>query len=310
MTDKKKKTRIWTGVGAYLLAGAGTAAIATQALGVPASPAGGAAGKAGATAARSPLRLAAESSAGGEQGEARHEMPRAASESGEGGEGGEEGAREAFAGLSPRTEVLARLFAMKGHLRAGRDLVEAGDTEHAKQHFAHPLSEEYEEVAPRLAEIGLRPFKDTLGLPVELATSGADRTAIMAALAGANAAIDDRAAAARRQDRDGDDFMTAATALLRKAAAEYAGSIKDGRFAQPEEYQDARGFILVLREEIASANDALRRKDAAAAGRLAGLLDELAAFVEKPVPPARPVASPSKMYGTVARAEFAINRLK
>jgi len=328
-----RKTRIWTGVGADLLAGAGTAVIATQAIGVPATPAPHVtADAAHAPPAVSPLQLAADPSAGGEggeRGESRHETRKpageggeggeggergesrkSASEGGEGGEGGEAGAREAFAGLSPRTEVLARLFAMKGHLRAGRDLTEAGDAEHAKQHFAHPLSEEYEEIALHLAAVGLRPFRAPLDRLVERVTAGADRTAILAALADANAAIDERAAAARRQDVDGDDFMAAVAALLRKAAAEYAGSMKDGRFANAEEYQDARGFILVLRDEIAAAKDALRRKDTAAAGRLADLLDRLAAIVPTPVPPARPVAPPSEVYGTVARAEFAVNRLK
>ena len=225
----------------------------------------------------------------------------------QGGEGGEGGERGAVSGLSPLTATASRLLMMQGHLRAGADLLATRDRKGAALHFAHPQAELYQEVTKFLLALGISPFDKSLQRVVDLTTGGADPKEVRAALNKANAEVD---AALKKTiiKLSPAEIARAVIAVLTAAANEYAASIKDGQFVNIEEYQDARGFIIVARKFLADAK-ALQEKDTRTHQSIRSHVDELASALDTPVPPSKPVLTTESMYGTVSRAELAASSI-
>jgi hypothetical protein len=239
----KSTTKIWLGVGAFVVVGAGGAVqgpsvaralFDTTALAgpqsEPAAPEGGA------------VRLAQHRKhGGGEKGGERGEKgAQGGKKGGEGGEG-EEGGEGGRAALSPDLDFAVRIAQMRGHLLVGDELVKESQWNAAYAHFRHPTEELYGKLRGRLKEYNVPPFEAALKSLANVVRSkkGGDdyakaRKAVMDAFAAADAGLKTKQAKW--------ESFTVETALetLKSAAGEYEEAVVKGRIAKPVEYQDAR----------------------------------------------------------------------
>lgn len=193
---------------------------------------------------------------------------------------------------------------MAGHLRAGANLLGGRDLQQASLHFAHPEAEIYHEAEKLFPAFGVAPFRSSLKRTLDLAIQKAPRSEIQAALGIAKGDIDralEKVASTAKLSVAG--TARAVVVVMQAAAQEYDGSIKAGRFVNIEEYQDARGFVLSIRDYLSRAT-ALRKYDGRAYALLTADVEELAKALQAPIPPKTPPLTTEKMYGTVARVEL------
>jgi hypothetical protein len=302
----KSTTKIWFGVGAFVVVGAGgvvegpTVArtlLDSTALSGPQTQPGASQDAA--------VRLAQHRRHGGGEKGAK------AKQGGE-GEGGENegGAGDARGNLPPELDFALRIAQMRGHLLVGDDLVKEAQWNAAYPHFRHPTEELYGGIRGRLKAYKVPPFEAALRAlanAVKARKSGEEyakaRESVMDAFAAADAGL--------KQKRPNWDGFTVETALetLKSAAGEYEQAVVKGRIAKPVEYQDARGFVLQAEQMIEGVAPALEKKDAdAMAGARAALAD-----LKKAFPTAMAPKVPVKDYGAVlsdvSRLELALGKL-
>jgi hypothetical protein len=152
---------------------------------------------------------------------------------------------------------LTLLGLVEGHLRAGIELYRQGAADMAKTHMKHPGDELYVELEPALAARSLDGFADPLehlAVTVEGDRPVADAEAAFAAVLGG---ID------RTREASGAGLaarLGSVTNLVRTAAEEYEIAIKDGRVADPHEYQDAWGFVQAAKAQMAGLSQADRQR--------------------------------------------------
>jgi hypothetical protein len=171
----KSKAKIWIGVGAFVLSGGGaaitapathpsTVAHASDAASATAIPrarldqielaqrSGGEAGERGSRA-RQGGEAGERGSRARQGGEAGHRpaAKKAGGEAGEAGEAGEEGGKKAgAAALPPDLDFALKIGELRGHLRVGDELVQAGEWAAALPHFEHPTKEIYGGISRKL----------------------------------------------------------------------------------------------------------------------------------------------------------------
>ncbi len=289
-----RRIRIWTGMGTYVLAGAGM--LAGAGLVAPAE-----AGPPRLDSTRTELAQAAPPAATPET--KPHVHP---------GTGGEEGGERGVAAEAPPDEAfLLRLLLIKGHLRIGRDLVELGRWNDAMPHFLHPAEEIYRDLAPALAERKLAPFDQdlaALAALVKAKTGGPPFTAAHRAVA---ARIEAAIATLDAETRARPAFVLAvAERLLETAAAEYKGALDQGRVANPVEYQDSRGFVWTAEELVLAIGPALKARDAAAFAALTTGFAALKQAWPAAVPrPGRAVPE-AQVRANISRIVLAMSRLR
>lgn len=300
-TPSSKSTRkLWLGLGACLIVtGAGAPAIAASPPG-----AGGLAEHLAASTAMSPdhglsadtsstLRLA-NAKGGGEGGEG-----------GERGQGGEKGT-EALERLTPEERLTVQLLLMKGHLRIGKELLDAGRTDNAREHFGHPMAEVYEDSRPALVKRGVKGLRRNLVALTEAMEGNRSQAAVAESYGRAVAAIDRALATIDGATRATPRFIhTVALALLSSALEEYEESVKGDKIADLHEFQDARGFVLVARDWVAAHAAALEARDPDAYQQVARHIDAVAAVIAPAVPTAATKADVSKVAGAVSRVALA-----
>lgn len=132
------RRKIWLGLGAFGIAGAGATLLARLA----------------------PARAA-----------------EAKPEGGEGGEGGEMGVDPAKAATDP-VVFLSALDVIAAHYLAGRDAYASGATQAAAEMFAHPISEVYVDLEAVFAKRGVKPFQARMQKASELALAKAPKPRI------------------------------------------------------------------------------------------------------------------------------------
>ncbi len=238
----KSRTKIWLGVGAFVVAGTGGAP--HSAIGAPAAafdrPGTMQDLKRGASIPYLPagsFRLA---------------------EANDGGEGGEAGIDVAAAEKDP-VEYGVALQVIAAHYHAGLAAYEAGDKEAGTQMFAHGLAEVYAGMEDLFRKRGVT----TLGQKMNDAVDAAAKNLPVAQVRQRVLAVLSAVAAA---EKTAPRFAMPALAikakvvanLLDRAAKQYGVALKDKEL---EPYLDGLGFSLAARTEAPKVLPALRRAD-------------------------------------------------
>src|SRR5262245_15038990 len=157
---------------------------------------------------------------------------------------------------------------MRGHLLVGQQLIALDLWDEALPHFLHPTEELYGLMEKYIKLHGITPFSrelQALAQTVKAKRKGAYEQALKV--------VDQRLDGALRVAKR---FMTpvrtftvkSAVEVLRVAQSEYEGSMEDGKFTKPVEYQDSRGFVWQAERMIDGAAPELARIDAAALARV------------------------------------------
>jgi hypothetical protein len=288
----KTRRKIWFGVGAAVVVGAGATGVAapvvaqTTTVNVPgALP----------TDTAIPLRP------GGHLIVAQH-----AGHAPDAGEGGE---AKGLANLPPELAFAARIALLRGHLLVGDELVKQQQWNAALPHFLHPTEEIYGDIKDQLAEYKVPPFEAALKVLARVvkARKSGDYPDALKPVQDALAAAD-TGMKAKQSDWPG-FVVEAAVETLKAAAGEYQQTIVGGRIAKPVEYQDARGFIWQADRMIESVAPELQKKDATALGQVRAGLAELKKAFPSPMPPRTPVKDGGAVLGDVSRIELAAGKL-
>jgi hypothetical protein len=299
----KSKTKIWLGVGAFVIAGAsGTAAQ------MPAQdrPQSNETSNLALTRALASTDVSAAKKHGhGEGGEQSAKKK----QDGKGGAGGEEGGAPGAAQLPPDLDFALKIAQIRGHLLVGDELVTQGQWAAALPHFLHPSEELYGPIRPRLKDYSTPQFATALKLlatTVKAKKGGEDyaraRKAVEEALAAADAGV--------KAKQAGDGFaVETALELLKSATHEYEEAIVKGRIAKPVEYQDARGFVWQAEKMIESLGAALEKKDADALRHVRDGFAELKKAWPAAMAPKMPVKDYAAVLSDVSRIELSIGKL-
>jgi hypothetical protein len=289
----KIKSKIWLGVGAFVVAGVNAPASELPASGLQART-GSVSDVALARAVGNSMQMAAAK---------QHKH------GGEGGEGGEEGGAKGAAKLPPDLDFALRIAQMRGHLLVGDELVKAGQWAAALPHFLHPGEEIYGRIRGRLKDYDAPQFSTALKLlatTVKAKKSGDDYAKAWKAVEDALAAAD----AGVKAKQQGDGFVVeSALELLKSATGEYQEAIVKGRIAKPVEYQDARGFVWQAEKMIESVAPALEKKDAAALKHVREAFAELKKAWPSAMAPKTPVKDYAAVLSEVSRIELSAGKL-
>jgi hypothetical protein len=292
--DMKMKSKIWLGVGAFVVAGTG-------AMGAPLV-----ADMPSINGLRAPSGLATDTA-----------IPRAhaggfvlAQHAEHGKEAGEGGESKNLANLPPDLAFGVRLALLRGHLSVGDELVKQNQWNAALPHFLHPIEELYDDIRGPLADSKTPPFDaalKTLADVVKAKKNGNDYAKALKAVSDALAAAD---AGVKDKQTDWPGFVAeAAIESIKAAAGEYEGALANGRIAKPVEYQDARGFIWQAERMIDSVAAGLQKKDAAALKQVRAGLAELKKVFPAAMPPRTPVKDHAALLAIIARVELAAGKL-
>jgi hypothetical protein len=288
----KEKTKIWLGVGAFVLAGTG------------------------ATGAVSPLATETVSGESGLSAQSPDTAMLPATSPGvviaqhAGHDAGEGGESQGLANLPPDLAFAARVTLLRGHLRVGDELVRQQQWNAALPHFLHPTEEIYGDIRDQLAGYRVPPFDGSLKAlsdVVKAKKGGAEYTKALKAVHDALGAAD---AGMKAKQSDWPGFVVeAAVEALKAATGEYQQAVIRGRIAKPVEYQDARGFILQADRMIESVASDLQKKDPAALDQVRAGLVELKRAFPSPMPPRTPVKDYGGVLAEVSRVELAAGKL-
>jgi hypothetical protein len=288
----KAKTKIWLGVGAFVLAGTG------------------------ATGAVSPLATETVSGESGLSAQSPDTAMLPATSPGvviaqhAGHDAGEGGESQGLANLPPDLAFAARVTLLRGHLLVGDELVRQQQWNAALPHFLHPTEEIYGDIRDQLAGYRVPPFDGSLKAlsdVVKAKKGGAEYTKALKAVHDALGAAD---AGMKAKQSDWPGFVVeAAVEALKAATGEYQQAVVGGKIAKPVEYQDARGFILQADRMIESVAPDLQRKDSAALDQVRAGLAELKKAFPSPMPPRTPVKDYGGVLADVSRIELAAGKL-
>jgi hypothetical protein len=288
----KAKTKIWLGVGAFVLAGTG----ATGAISPPATET--ASGESGLSTQSPDTAMLPATSPGVVI--AQH----AGHDAGEGGES------QGLANLPPDLAFAARVTLLRGHLLVGDELVRQQQWNAALPHFLHPTEEIYGDIRDQLAAYRVPPFDGSLKAlsdVVKAKKGGAEYAKALKAVHDVLGAAD---AGMKAKQSDWPGFVVeAAVEALKAATGEYQQAVVGGKIAKPVEYQDARGFILQADRMIESVAPDLQRKDTAALDQVRAGLAELKKAFPSPMPPRTPVKDYGGVLADVSRIELAAGKL-
>lgn len=285
-----RRLKIWTGLGTYVMAGAGLAVSPAQADSGTAHP------------------QYAEAAKPGEKPH-QHTTPPNAAPGGEQGEQG--GERGATAAAPPDEAFLVQLLLMKGHLRVGRELVDQGLWNDALPHFLHPTEEIYKALAPALAERKVAAFDKDLAALAALVKSRNEAGGVLAAHAAVLAKIEAATGTLTAETRARPAFVFAvAERLLDAAVSEYKEALDGDRIANPVEYQDSRGFVWVTEELVMALAPALKAKDAEAFAALEASFAALKNAWPTAVPGTGKAMPLAEVQANASRVALAMSRLR
>jgi hypothetical protein len=189
---------------------------------------------------------------------------------------------------------------IRGHLLVGRQLIEGNLWEEALPHFLHPTEELYGRMERHIATHNIRPFRREL-LALAQAVKAHRIGAYRQALSVAEERLDAALAVAKRFMHPLAAFIArTAGEVLKAALSEYQTSLSDGRFANPVEYQDSRGFVWRADAMLEEGARELAGRDATALARIRGSLARLKTAWPTPTPPPAPVLQADEVAGLIA----------
>jgi hypothetical protein len=289
----KSRTKIWLGVGAFVVAGAGASA-GTPATEARDRPRTDSSDIALTRALSQPMQFAAAAHKhGGEQ-----------RESGE--EGGDKGATN----LPPDLDFALKVAQIRGHLLVGDQLVKENQWAAALPHFLHPSEELYEPLRPKLKDYKVPPFATALKLlanAVKAKKGGADYANALKTVNDALAAAD---AGLKDKQQDWNAFtVETAIEVVKSATHEYEQAIVKGRIVKPVEYQDGRGFVWQAETMIEGIAPALEQKDKDALAHVRAAFAELKKAWPTAMAPKTPVKDYAAVLSDVSRVELSAGKL-
>jgi hypothetical protein len=288
----KTKSKIWLGVGAFVVVGTG----ATSATGLLAAQASF------GLSARPDLPIDAAIASAGRTVVAQH-----AGHDPDAGEGGE---AKDLSRLPPELAFATRIALLRGHLLVGDELVKQQQWNAALPHFLHPTEEIYGDIKGELAEYKVPPFDAALKALSDVVKAKKGGNDYAKALKPVNDALAAADAGMKAKQADWPGFVVeAAVEALKAAAGEYQQAIVGGRIAKPVEYQDARGFVWQAERMIESVAAELQTKNAPALGEVRAGMAELKKAFPAPMPPRAPVKDHAAVLGDVSRIELAAGKL-
>jgi tetratricopeptide (TPR) repeat protein len=232
--------------------------------------------------------------------------PAAASQAGEAGESGS----ASDATLEPALRFYRDIQLIRGHLLVGDELVKEGRWAEALPHFLHPSEEIYGKIRGELNDYNVPAFLTALK-----ALAQTVKAKNKEAYAGALATVEQRLAPAdttlRKKEANWSYFaMETALEALRTATAEYEQALKDGKIANPVEYQDSRGFVWQAERLFASVADDLTKKDADATAAVRAAFADLKLAWPSPLPPKAPAKDLSQVLSDVSKIELQLGRFR
>jgi hypothetical protein len=289
----KTKRKIWLGVVAFVIAGAGAAGaadpLAAPTMIVPDELPG--------TTTETAIALTA----------GRIVVAQHAAHGQDAGEGGES---KGLADLPPDLAFAARIALLRGHLLVGDELARQQQWNAALPHFLHPSEEIYGDIKGQLARYQVPPFDGALKALADVVKAKKGGNDYAKALKSVNDALVAADAGVKATQDNWPGFMVeAAVEALKAAAGEYQQAIVGGKIAKPVEYQDARGFVLQAERMIESVAPDLQKKDAQALTDVQAGLAQLKKAFPASMPPKTPVKDPGAVLADVARIELAAGKL-
>lgn len=197
---------------------------------------------------------------------------------------------------------------VRGHLLVGQELIALGQWDEALPHFLHPTEELYGGLEKYLKGHGIPPFQREL-LALAQAVKAKRQGAYEQALKVLEPKLDAALAKVRQFMNPPDGYiMRTAAELLKVAQSEYATSIEDGRFVKPVEFQDGRGFMLRAERMIEQTAPVLARTDAEAVQRVREKFAKLKEAWPGPIPPEKPLIEPGALSALVSDIELHVSR--
>lgn len=205
----------------------------------------------------------------------------------QGGEGGEAGhEHDAFEGMTEDQVLYGQFMLLRGHLKVGSELYAAGRADDAVIHFLHPGEEILPEIGKPLEARGITNF----GSELWALANAVQAKKPQAEIAALQKAVLDTVAKAQ-PTLEPAALAEVIGAVLLTAADEYAVAYEGGSLSNAAEYQDARGFVWTVEEDVA------------ATPKLAFLTDSVAAFKAawpSAVPPKQPPVPVAEVEATAA----------
>ncbi len=196
-----------------------------------------------------------------------------------------------------RVRIYRDLMLMRGHLLVGGELVAIERWDDALPHFLHPTEELYGLMERYIKLHKIAPFDRQLK---QLAQAVKARN--KAAYAQSLKVVDQRmsnAMTAFKRFMTGLPFTSftaqAVVETLKIAGAEYEAAIENGRFAQPVEYQDSRGFVIHAESVMTAQAAAFEAVDRHAYAELRRLFAEIKPAWPGPMPPEKVEISPAAL---------------
>ena len=288
----KTNSKIWLGVGAFVVVGAG------------------AAGAAGPLAARLPPDLPAGAPARAAIPHARSGSVVVAQHDSHNQDAGEGGETKDLANLPPELAFATRIALLRGHLLVGDELVKQQQWNAALPHFLHPTEEIYGDIKNQLADYKVPPFEASLKALANVVKARKGGDDYVKALKSVNDVLAAADAGMKAKQASWPGFVVeAAVEALKSAAGEYQQAIVGGRIVKPVEYQDARGFVWQADRMIESVAADLQKNDAAALAQVRAGLAELKKAFPSPMPPRTPVKDFGAVLADVSRIELAAGKL-
>lgn len=286
------RTKLWLGIGSFLLAGTSTAALALGAGGVNSNV--GIEALSGAAPDGVQIAAGLEGGEGGERGRAKA-----------GGEAGERGLPDGDVNV----RFLTLLAMMEAHMDVGKRLFDLGHHDMAMPHFHHPYLEIYDRIEKDLQARGIRSFEPTLR-HLGAAGDAKDARKIGKEFAEAKQDIANARATVHADMRHSPRVqMQVAIALLQAAAHEYDEAIADGKIHNVEEFQDGWAFVYEAEKAVGSVAATLKKSWPDAYGRMAEQLAALKRAWPDVVPPKQPAATTQEVHSTVSRLELAASQV-
>ena len=203
-----------------------------------------------------------------------------------------------------RIRIYRDIALMRGHLLVGDELIRQDRWDDAIVHFLHPAEELYGVMERYIKLHKVTPFSRELKAQAE---------AVKAKRLGAyeqNAkVVQQRLTAALEKFKT---YMTppissytvrTVNEVLKVAALEYDAAIEDGKFVNPMEYQDSRGFVWTAEAMYADAAKDLEKIDAGRLPEIRKLIGEMKTAFPSAMPPQAPVMDSKALESLASRIE-------
>ena len=201
---------------------------------------------------------------------------------------------------------LTRLGLIRGHLRVGNALYQAGQFDMSATHMKHPRDELYSGLVPAIEFRGATTFDQPLSNLADAVESNAGADQVQSAWQAVDDAIQ---AIEARVDPPLNATLLAIVEILRTAGEEYALGVVDGQIENVHEFQDAWGFTQVVDQRLDTLNPS-SDEEQVAVERASDLVDELQSLWPSLAPEEAVQGRASALHGAAARIELLANGLE